>query len=178
MKGIAWAAAVVTLFVSGIYTVVSLARWEWSRAVFFAIVFVSAEVLIGAAAVLARVAKLESDVAGLRRPEPSAVEALRSTRHDQQRFAWMPVDPTEVTSRTNVFVTMLVGGGVLLSAGAWLIDKVATRTVDPRREALLGRQLDAIAYRPGLVVDEVNALARPHLQRDDPQLDTFLDPRA
>ena len=53
MKGIAWAAAVVTLFVSGIYTVVSLARWEWSRAVFFAIVFVAAEVLIGAAAVLA-----------------------------------------------------------------------------------------------------------------------------
>ena len=84
----------------------------------------------------------------------------------------------EITSRTNVFVTLLVGGGVLLSAGAWLIDKVATRTVDPRREALLGRQLDAIAYRPGLVVDEVNALARPHLQRDDPQLDTFLDPRS
>ncbi len=178
MKGIAWAAAVVTLFVSGIYTVVSLARWEWSRALFFAIVFVAAEVLIGAAAVLARVAKLESDVAGLRRPAPVAVEALRATRHDQRRFAWMAGDAADVTSRTNVFVTLLVGGGVLLSAGAWLIDKIATRTVDPRREAVLGRQLDAIAYRPGLVVDEVNALARPHLQRDDPQLDAFLDPRS
>jgi hypothetical protein len=178
MKGIAWAAAVVTLFVSGIYTVVSLARWEWSRAVFFAIVFVSAEVLIGTAAVLARIAKLESDVALLRRPEPVAADALRATRGSGQRFAWMRTDdPGHVASGTNVFVTLLVGGGVLLSAGAWLIDKIATRTVDPRREAMLGRQLDAIAYRPGLVVDEVNALARPHLQRDEPQLDAFLDPR-
>lgn len=177
MKMVAWGAAVVTLFMSGVYTVVSLARWEWSRAVFFAIVFVAAEVLIGVAMVMARLAKVESDVSALRRPAPVTVEALRSTRGDQQRFAWMRVDPVDVT-RTNVFVTLLVGGGVLLSAGAWLIDKIATRTVDPRREALLGRQLDDIAYRPGLVVDEVNVLARPHLQHRDPQLDAFLEPRS
>jgi hypothetical protein len=165
---------VATLLAAGTYTVVSLARWEWSRALFFAVVFVAAEVLIGFALVLRRLADLERDVA--RNRAGPAAEALRTTRHDQHRFTWMRHDPAQVASRTNVFVTLLVGGGVVLSGGAWLLDRIASRTVDPRREAVLSRELDAIAYRPGLVVDEVNALARPHPQRSDPQLDAFLDP--
>jgi hypothetical protein len=92
------------------------------------------------------------------------------------RFAWLRVDPTDVVGRTNVFVTLLVGGGILLSGGAWLIDRLASNTVDPRREQRLGRELDAIAYRPGLLVDEVDALARPSLDRDDPRVRSFLGP--
>lgn len=176
MKAVAWIIAGLTLLMAGIYTVVSLARWEWTRSVFFAIVFVAAEVLLATAVILSRLTRLDGEVAELRRTEPTALHALRSTRGDQERFAWLRIDPNRSVDRTNVFITLMVGGGVLLSGGAWLLDKLASRTVDPRREARLSRQLDSIAYERGLVVDEVNVLARLRPQRDDPRLDAFLEP--
>ncbi len=176
MKAVAWTIAAATLVAAGVYTVVSLARWEWSRALFFAIVFVAAEVLLATAVVLARLSRLDGEVAELRRARPSTLHALRSTRADHDRFAWLRMDPNRSVERTNVFITLMVGGGVLLSGGAWLLDKIASRTVDPRREARLSHQLDSIAYERGLVVDEVNVLARFRPQRDDPRLDAFLEP--
>jgi hypothetical protein len=184
MRFVAWAVAVVTLLVAGVYTVVSLARWEWTRALFFAIVFVAAEVMLVAAAVFARLGRMEHDLSQLARApsnphlprQSTALHALRATRSEHDRFAWLRTDPHGVASRTNVFITLMVGGGVLLSGGAWLIDKIASRTVDPGREATLARQLDSIAYQRGLVVDDVNVLARSRPQRDDPGLDAFLDP--
>lgn len=185
MRFVAWAVALITLVVAGVYTMVSLARWEWTRALFFAIVFVAAEVMVVAAALFARLGRLEQELVELGRrptspPVPSrsaSLQALRATRGDHDRFAWLRPDPEDVASRTNVFITLMVGGGVILSGGAWLLDKLASRTVDPRREASLGRQLDEIAYPRGFVVDDVNVLARSRPQRDDPGLDAFLDPQ-
>ncbi|HEU5150848.1 MAG TPA: hypothetical protein VFU19_10145 [Iamia sp.] len=174
MKTIAWLVAGITLLAAAVYTFVSLARWEWNRALFFAIVFVAAEVGLGIALVLRRLARVEALVTDLPAPDPGARRALRDTRGEQERFAWLRVDPTEVVGRTNVFITLLVGGGVILSGGAWLLDKLASSTVDPRREQRLGRELDGIAYRPGLLVDEVDTLARPSLDRDDPRVRSFL----
>jgi hypothetical protein len=176
MKVVAWLILGVTLLVSGFYTVVSLARWQWNRTLFFAMVFVAAEVLMVAGVVLARLAQVERELATTRERESAALSALRATRNDQQRFAWLRVDPHDSFARMNVFITLVVGGGVLLAGGAWLIDKIATRTVDPSREARLSRQLASIAYEPGLVVDDVNALARARLERTEPGLDTFLEP--
>jgi hypothetical protein len=176
MKVVAWVGLGVTLLVSGFYTVVSLARWQWNRALFFAIVFVAAEVLLAAGIVLVRLANVEGELAATRARESAALHALRATRGDQQRFAWLRVDPHDSFTRMNVFITLVVGGGVLLSGGAWLIDKIASRTVDPSREARLSQQLASIAYEPGLVVDDVNALARTRLERTEPGLDTFLEP--
>lgn len=184
MKVIAWAVAALTLIAAGIYTMVSLARWEWTRALFFAIVFVAAEVMLATSALMSRVTRIERQVTALSRQTPptpmpsgsTALNALRATRAEYDRFAWLRTDPDSVATRTNVFITLMVGGGVILSGGAWLIDKLASRTVDPGREASLGRQLDHIAYQRGLVVDDVNVLARSRPQRDDPGLDSFLDP--
>ena len=188
MKAIAWLTAIATLVAAAIYTVVSLARWEWNRALFFAIVFVAAEVGLGLALVLRRLGRVEALVTDLPVPDPGVRRALRDTRsgerasasgqqREQERFAWLRVDPAEVVGRTHVFITLLVGGGIILSGGAWLLDKLATKTVDPRREQRLGRELDAIAYRPGLLVDEVDVLARPSLDRDDPRVRAFLGTR-
>ncbi len=174
MRPVAWLVGAVTLVAAAAYTVVSLARWEWNRALFFAILFVAAEVGLATALVLRRVARVEALVAD-RPTEPSpARRALRDSRGEAVRFAWLRVDPTDVVGRTNVFITLLVGGGVALSGGAWLIDKLAARTVDPQRERRLGHDLDSIAYRPGLLVDEVDVLARPALDRDDPRVRAFL----
>lgn len=182
MRAVAWLVAVATLVAAAAYTVVSLARWEWNRALFFAIIFVAAEVALASALVLRRLARVEALVADLPTERPgapsSAWRALDATRDQARgeavRFAWLRVDPADVVGRTNVFVTLLVGGGVVLSGGAWLIDKLATRTVDPQRERRLGHDLDSIAYRPGLLVDEVDVLARPALDRDDPRVRAFL----
>ncbi len=186
MKFIAWAVALITLVVAGVYTMVSLARWEWTRALFFAIVFVAAELMVVAAALFARLGRMEQQLIEMERqpaaspPLPSrstSLHVLRATRGDHDRFAWLRPDPEDVASRTNVFITLMVGGGVILSGGAWLLDKLASRTVDPRREASLGRQLDEITYQRGFVVDDVNVLARSRPQHDDPGLDAFLDPQ-
>jgi hypothetical protein len=174
MKAVAWLVLVATLAAAAVYTVVSLARWEWNRALFFAIVFVAAEVALASALLLQRLARVEKLVTDLPPADAGVRRALRDTRGEQQRFAWLKVDPTDLVGRTSVFITLLVGGGVLLSGGAWLIDKLAAGTVDPRREQRLGRELDAIAYRPGLLVDEVDTLARPSLDRDDPRVRSFL----
>lgn len=176
MKAIAWLGGLTTLVVAGAYTTVSLARWEWNRALFFGLLFLAAEVGLAAALVLRRLARVERSLADLR-PPPSASpahDALRRTRGQADRFPWLRVDPAEAVTRTNVFITLVVGGGILLSGGAWVLDKVAARTVDPGRERDLGRELDAIAYRPGLLVDDVTALARPRPERDDPRVRAFL----
>ncbi|HEX7130996.1 MAG TPA: hypothetical protein VF228_00385 [Iamia sp.] len=174
MKTLAWLVAAATLIAAGLYTVVSLARWEWNRALFFAVVFVAAEVGLAIALVLRRLARVEALVTDPPAPDPGVRKALRDTRGEEDRFGWLRVDPTDVVGRTHVFITLLVGGGVVLSGGAWLLDKVASHTVDPRREQRLGRELDTIAYRPGLLVDEVDVLARPALDRDDPRVRAFL----
>lgn len=49
----------------------------------------------------------------------------------------------------NVFITMLVGGGVLLSGIARLADKVASRTTTPAGEVALAAQLGPIRYPRG-----------------------------
>jgi hypothetical protein len=176
VKAVAWLLVAATLVAAGVYTIVSLARWEWNRALFFAIVFVAAEVGLASALVLRRLTRVEALVVDASTRDGGARRALRDTRSEQERFAWLRVDPTDVVGRTNVFITLLVGGGVILSGGAWLIDKLAANTVDPRLEQRLGRDLDAIAYRPGLLVDEVDVLARPSLDRDDPRVRSFLGP--
>jgi hypothetical protein len=176
VRSLAWVFAVATLVAAGAYTIVSLARWEWNRALFFALVFVAAEVGLAAAMVLRRLARVERLVVDAAAVDGGGRKALRDTRDGQQRFAWLRVDPTDVVGRTSVFITLLVGGGVILSGGAWLIDKLAANTVDPRLEQRLGRELDGIAYRPGLLVDEVDVLARPSLDRDDPRVRSFLGP--
>ena len=46
----------------------------------------------------------------------------------------------------NVFITFLVGGGVLLSGIAWVVDRIASNTATPAGEEKLARQLGPISY--------------------------------
>lgn len=80
-------------------------------------------------------------------------DILRSSRVSRNRFRWLA--PDQVTSRTNVFITMVVGGGILLSGLAWLLDKIAYPD-------------------DGLVPDDVTVLAQQLPDLDDPQLRVLL----
>lgn len=175
MRKIAWLAGVATLVAAAAYMVVSLNRWEWSRALYFGLVVLMAEVGLATALILRRLGPAGGGSPGqsVATPEvhPQVLSRLRQSRPTPNRFAWL--DPR--SGRLNVFITMLVGGGVVLSGIAWLVDKVAARTTTPAGELHLARQLGAIRYpRGGLLVDDVTVLAQAVPYCDDAQLRRLL----
>ena len=154
MKVVSWLAGVTTLVTAAGYMIVSLNRWEWNRALFFGLIVLIAEVALATGLVLRRLAQL-GPVEG---DDPRVGEIVRSSRPAApDRFAWL----RESNDRMSVFITFLVGGGVLLSAVAWLVDRLASSTTTPHREARLAAQLAPISYPAGgLLVDEMTALAQ------------------
>lgn len=167
MKVVGWLAGVATLIGALGYMIVSLNRWEWNRALFFGLIVLIAEVGLGTALILRRLGQSgppSHDV------DPDVLAALRSTRPQRpNRFAWL--EPTQM----NVFITFLVGGGVLVSALAWVVDRIAGNTTTPAGEVRLARQLGAISYpRGGLLVDDVTVLAQAVPGCDDAQLRRLL----
>jgi hypothetical protein len=153
VKLIAWLAGVTTLLTAAAYMVVSLNRWEWNRALFFGLIVLIAEVALATGLVLRKLAELSAAQA-----DPAVGDIVRSTRPAApDRFAWL----RESNDRMSVFITFLVGGGVVLSAVAWLVDRIASTTTTPTREARLAAQLAPISYPAGgLLVDEVTVLAQ------------------
>jgi hypothetical protein len=168
MKIIAWLAGLGTLLGAGLYMIVSLNRWEWNRALFFGLIVVIAEIGIATGLILRRLTRLEhrADV------DPEIAEIFRSTRPpSRDRFAWLP----KSTSRFNVFITFIVGGGLILSGIAWMVDKVAARTSTPAGERRLAAQLGPISYpRGGLLVDDITVLAQDVPGADDAQIRKLL----
>lgn len=167
MKAVAWLAAVATLVGAAAYTVVSLNRWEWNRALFFGLIVLIAEVALCTGLVLRRLTSIQS--AGL---DPAIRTILRETRPaSPDRFGWLE----ESTHRMGVFITFLVGGGVVLSGMAWVVDRVAARTTTPMGEDDLARRLANISYpRGGLLVDDVTVLAQDVPGADDVQIRKLL----
>jgi hypothetical protein len=171
MRRIIWLVAGVSLLAAGYFSILSLNRWEWSRALYFGLVFLVAEVGLATALLLrkldetrdAKPAEVDQDV----------LARLRENRDSTHRFEWL--DARNLTNRTNVFITLLVGGGVLLSGLAWLVDRVASITSTPIREQSLAKELDSIIYpRGGLLVDDMSVLAQEIPGCDDPQLRKLL----
>jgi hypothetical protein len=170
VKTIGWLAGVGTLLTATAYMVVSLNRWEWNRALFFGLIVLIAEVALATGLVLRRLARLEQTSREVL--DPMLREILRVNRPPQRdRFAWLKESPSQM----NVFVTFLVGGGVVVSAAAWLIDRLASRTTTPVGEDRLARRLGRISYpRGGLLVDDVTALAQDVPGADDRQIRKLL----
>jgi hypothetical protein len=165
MKAVVWLAGIATLVAGAAYMIISLNRWEWNRALFFGLIVLIAEVGLATGLVLR---KLEAT----NRRDPETVAVLRETRGPSpERFAWLKDSSTQL----NVFITFLVGGGVILSGVAWVVDRLASKTSTPLGEDRLAEQLHMIAYPPGgLVVDDVTVLAQDVPGADDAQLRKLL----
>jgi hypothetical protein len=168
MKVIAWLAGIGTLIAAAVYMVVSLNRWEWNRALFFALIVVVAEVFLATGLVLRKLDRLIA----ASRTDTETLDVLRATRDPMpNRFAWLK----EQSGRLNVFITFLVGGGMILSGIAWVIDRLASRTTTPIGEGRLVARLESISYpRGGLVVDDVTVLAQDVPGADDAQIHKLL----
>jgi hypothetical protein len=169
VKIIAWLAGIGTLLAGAIYMVVSLNRWEWNRALFFGLIVLIAEIALATGLVLRRLARLEHSLKG--HADPAVVQILSETRPSRDRFAWM----RESTGQLNVFITFLVGGGVILSGVAWVVDRVASKTSSPAGEQRLARELEPISYPAGgLLLDDITVLAQEVPGADDAQIRELL----
>ena len=124
MKTIAWLAGIGTAVTATGYMVVSLNRWEWNRALFFGLIVLMAEIGLATGLVLRKL----NELAAQRDPDIAAI--VRAARPAPDRFAWMK----RSAGQLDVFITFLVGGGVILSFLAWLVDRVAAHTATPSME--------------------------------------------
>jgi hypothetical protein len=179
MRKVAWLAAVVTLVASGSYFFVYLYRWEWHRALMTALLFLSAEVALASALLYRRIGKLASNLSGRdgaqATTDPAVVQRLEGARRQRDHFAWLesPVDSTAV------FIPVLLGSGVIVSAVAWVIERIAGRTAEPAMERGLARRLSAISLPDGgLVPDEAELLAQDGPSTHDEDLALLLGPGA
>jgi hypothetical protein len=169
VKVIAWLAGIGTLLAGALYMVVSLNRWEWNRALFFGLIVLIAEVGLATGLVLRRLARLEHVSS---RVDPAVANIIRDARPPSpDRFAWL----RESNQNLNVFITFLVGGGVMLSGIAWVVDRVASKSSSPAGEERLGRQLNPISYPSGgLLLDDITVLAQEVPGANDDQIRQLL----
>ncbi|MGH9138284.1 MAG: hypothetical protein ACRD0G_14770 [Acidimicrobiales bacterium] len=143
-------AAVVTMLASGAYVFVYLDRWEWNRAQVSGMIFLAAEVGVIGVAMMGRLGAVERRLDRMERerhePDPRVLERLReSAPPPHEPFGWLTKSP----NRTNVFVPVLLGAGVVLSAVAWLVERIARATVRPSMERGLARELASLAPPSG-----------------------------
>jgi hypothetical protein len=146
MRRVAVALGVVVLVASGTYVFVYLYRWEWNRAMFAAALFIATEVALGLTWVMERLRGLTDAVERLQQADPQVQERLRESRPPAKRhFAWLAPN----ADRMEVFVPILMGAGVALSALAWLVEKVARATAGPTLERALAARLRTMALPEG-----------------------------
>jgi hypothetical protein len=149
---------IVTLVASGAYVFVYLYRWEWNRAIISGVIFLAAEVALTTWILNGRLRHLSRDVDHLR--EQRIRHHVRNGAPPAHRpFAWM-----SDTSRMGVFVPLLMGAGVLVSAVAWLVERMARATAKPVLERDLTRRLGALSMpAQGFIVDDdpVDLIGRP-----------------
>lgn len=134
---------------TGVYLIVYLYRWQWNRALITGILFLATEVLLIGRLVLQRLRSIEDRLAvPASPPDPAGAVAVHRTLVDLRpaptdRFAWIR---DAATSRTNVFLPVLLGAGVVASALAWAVETVARRTARPAMEHALVDALGPIAF--------------------------------
>jgi hypothetical protein len=157
-RRIGYLAAVVTALASGWYFFVYLTKWEWNRALVSAAIFLAVEVALFGALALDRIGRLTRTVNAMQPDRRSAVTA-RVPRADvlarirdsapapRKPFEWLSPD------RSNVFVPVLLGAGVIISAIAWVVEKVARATAGPKLEQGLALRLEALAPPAGGLLD-------------------------
>ncbi len=144
------AIGVVTLVASLIYLFVYLYRWEWNRALTAGVfVIVSESALLGAA-LFERLRRIEARLDQRPAPPAAAVTAalgrLEETAPEaHDHFAWLNVR----SGSTNVFVPVLMGAGVVLSALAWAVERLARATARPVLEHRLADRVAGLALPEG-----------------------------
>lgn len=155
LRWLARTTAVVGLAGSGVYFFIYLYRWAWNRALLAGLVFIAAELGLSLMVIMERLRGIDSRIdhladegdgrryPGRRYPDPAVLEHLQATAPDARKpFRWL----TDGDTGTAVFVPILLGAGVVASALAWLVERIAARTARPALERALAGRLASIAW--------------------------------
>jgi hypothetical protein len=142
---VATVASGIVLTAAGVYVVVYLARWEWNRAIVAATVFIAMLQVVSTAVIASRLRDLSArtsvvvvnpstgdGVDGVadgigsgsgNEFDESVLAALQAAgeQRAQRHFEWLRAD----SGRIGVFVPVLLGTGMILSAVAWLVERIA-----------------------------------------------------
>lgn len=145
----------VALATTGAYLVVYLVRWQWNRALICGVLFVATEVLFLARMILDRLRTIDERLAAMATQDRAQVRLVQTRPNPRDRFAWL----RESTTRTNVFLPVLLGAGVLASAAAWAVEFIARRTARPALERSLATALVPLAFPAGGFVGPAPAVA-------------------
>jgi hypothetical protein len=156
--------AIVTLVGAGVTMLRELSSWEWNRALVAGVFALIAEIALSTSLILDRLAKAPRPVPQVEREQRFA-ERLATTRSGRDHFAWM-----RDTSRTGVFVPLLMGAGVLLSGLAWLVERLASGTAGRAHDRRLARRLGRDLPLTGPFLPRAS-------QADHPALAPLLAPR-
>lgn len=179
-----WTTLLVTLLGTGSYVLIYLYRWEWHRALITGLFFLAAEIALVAVVLLRRLTRLELAVNSAPEPQGEAPPAgqsrdaqvlarLQDSRVERDHFVWL----REASTRTNVFVPVLLGSGVFLSGLAWVIERVAGGGARSRVEGRLAERLHVLAFPSGPLVPSDGEMLAVGPQRDpDAHLRLLLGP--
>ena len=156
IRRLSLAAVVCVLAASGVYALIYLFRWEWHRAIITALFFVAAEIGLGLAMILRRLARLEQNLDELaRRPpasasiDPAVLARIQEAAPPARKpFEWLESS----SSNLSVFLPFLLGVGALASGLAWVVEQLARRTTTPALERRLALQLAPLALPEGGLV--------------------------
>ena len=137
LKVIGWVVALG----SGAFMLLYLYRWEWNRALICGLFFVASELALVATAILRRLRRIEQRLDALDdvAVRPPATDPQPSEEPREGPFAWL----TE-NQGADVFVPVLLGVGVIISAIAWVVERIAGAAWSPGGDAAAERRLRGI----------------------------------
>ena len=144
--------AATSLAASGTYLLVYLYRWEWNRALIAGLFFVATEVGVGLAVVISKLRAIDDRLERIERlgtghaPDPALLDRIHEAAPEQARpFAWLETDRTSM----NVFVPLLLGAGMIVSALAWLVERLARSTAGAAMERGLALRMAPLSLPAG-----------------------------
>jgi hypothetical protein len=135
----------VTLATTGVYVFVYLYRWEWNRAIVSGVLFVAAEVALVGWRLATRLAVVDRRLDALEvKGYDQRLERIRQTAPEPiVNFRWL-----SRPDRLGVFIPVLMGAGVVMSALAWAVERLARATAQPVAEHSLARRLQPLSLPP------------------------------
>jgi hypothetical protein len=140
--------AAITLAASGGYLFVYLYRWEWNRALISGVIFLAAEVAVIGWTLNSKLTEVGHQVEEVRaRRIGGHLDAARD--RPSTAFDWLRPD-----DRVGVFVPILMGAGLFLSAVAWVVEKLGRATAGRANDRRLASSLSRLAPPPGGFLDD------------------------
>lgn len=139
---------------AAVYLVIYLYRWEWQRAIICGVLLLAVEGFLVCAILLGRMGRLERRLndADARSEEIRRRLELSRQEGSANPFRWLGADSREDaggTTRTYVFVPILMVTGAALSGVAWVIQRIAAATARPGAERRLAGRLAPLAAPAG-----------------------------